>query len=414
MNIRSLPVAVEASPVAFPPPEAVGALILGGAHGSLAVVRSLGRKGVPVIFVTHDHPIARYSRYAGRTFSWRGPDHPEAESFLLGLAARLNLRGWLLLPGGDAEVRFVSQHRDVLATVFRVMTPAWEVTKRAHDKRLTYEHAALLGIAFPRSFYPRDEADVAAIDCPFPMILKPTVRNGRNRFTLAKAWRADSREQLLTLYREAASLVGTSSIVIQELVPGGGESQFSYAGLWQDGRPLASLTARRSRQYPIDFGYTSTFVETVAAPQIEAAATRFLASLGYSGLVELEFKHDARDGKDKLLDVNPRPWTWIGLGAAAGVALPWLLWCAAMGLPQPEPATARPGAAWLHTSRDLAAAIAGRLGIGAYVRSLRKPVTFAAFAADDPLPGLVELPLVAARVLTRRLPALIQGLFSRR
>ena len=52
MNIRSLPVAVEASPVAFPPPEAVGALILGGAHGSLAVVRSLGRKGVPVIFTT--------------------------------------------------------------------------------------------------------------------------------------------------------------------------------------------------------------------------------------------------------------------------------------------------------------------------------------------------------------------------
>jgi predicted ATP-grasp superfamily ATP-dependent carboligase len=36
-----------------------------------------------------------------------------------------------------------------------------------------------------------------------------------------------------------------------------------------------------------------------------------------------------------------------------------------------------------------------------YLRSFRQPLTFAAFAADDPLPGLVELPLVAARMLTR-------------
>ena len=37
--------------------EAPGALILGGAHGSLAVARSLGRRGIPVWFATHDHPI---------------------------------------------------------------------------------------------------------------------------------------------------------------------------------------------------------------------------------------------------------------------------------------------------------------------------------------------------------------------
>src|ERR1700722_9297665 len=64
------------------PREPDGALILGGAHGSLAVARSLGRRGIPVWFATHDHPIAKYSRYVARSFEWAGPsDKGAASSF---------------------------------------------------------------------------------------------------------------------------------------------------------------------------------------------------------------------------------------------------------------------------------------------------------------------------------------------
>ena len=55
---------------------------------------------------------------------------------------------------------------------------------------------------------------------------------------------------------------------------------------------------------------------------VEAAGVPLPAILRFSGLVEIEFKLDARDGRVKLLDVNPRAWTWIGLGAAAGVDFP--------------------------------------------------------------------------------------------
>ena len=37
----------------------------------------------------------------------------------------------------------------------------------------------------------------------------------------------------------------------------------------------------------------------------------------------------------------------------------------------------------------------GRLTLGAYVRSLGGPRESAIFASDDPLPGLLELPLLA-------------------
>ena len=154
---------------------------------------------------------------------------------------------------------------------------------------------------------------------------------GRNRFTAAKAWRVNDRAALLARYDEAAALVGRDAIMVQEFIPGGGEAQFSYAGVWDHGTPVASLVARRTRQYPVDFGFTSTFVETIEHPEVEAQAFRFLADLRFSGLVEVEFKFDARDGRIKLLDVNPRAWTWIGLGAAAGVDFPAIQFALATG-----------------------------------------------------------------------------------
>jgi D-aspartate ligase len=382
-----------------------GAVILGGAHGSLAVARSLGRRGIPVWFVTHDHPIAKYSRYVARSFEWAGPNHDGAIDWLLDLAASNQIDRWVLIAAADAEVRLVARNHAALAQAYRVVTPPWSVARVACDKRLTYEHAASAGVAAPWSFYPRSRDEAATVDCRFPVILKPSVNEARNAFTTAKAWRVDDRAELMARYDEAAALVGPDAIVLQELIPGGGEAQFSYAGVWSAGAPVASLVAQRTRQYPIDFGYTSTFVETVEQAEIKDAACRFLEPLRYSGLVEIEFKRDARDGRYKLLDVNPRPWTWIALGAAAGVDFPLIQWQLATGQ-QVAPQHGRAGVGWCHASRDIVAACqqiaGGTLAPSDYAASFWRSMVFAAGAVDDPLPGIVDLPLVLARVLSRR------------
>jgi predicted ATP-grasp superfamily ATP-dependent carboligase len=206
------------------------------------------------------------------------------------------------------------------------------------------------------------------------------------------------REELLARYREARGLIPPDLILVQQLIPGGGESQFSYAALCCNGQPIASLTARRTRQYPIDFGYSSSFVETLDVPEIVAPSRRLLAAIQYTGIVEVEYKFDARDGRYKLLDINPRLWTWSPLGGRAGVDFPYLLWQMMVGRPVPEQ-TGRTGVHWVRMSTDLPAAIhamlRGRLSLGAYLRILRGPLEFALIASDDPLPGLLDLPLFA-------------------
>jgi D-aspartate ligase len=384
-----------------------GALIVGGAHGALALARSLGRHGIPVWYLTDDHPIARHSRYTERSFVWNGPGDDGAVAFLKDLARDHHLEGWVLIAAGDAELRTLSQNHAELSTVFRVAVPPWETVRWTHDKRLTYERAASLGIDYPRGYNPRDLQDVTALDCRFPVVLKPTVREQRNAFTRAKAWRVDDRAALMTRYQEAAAMVGERAIVLQELIPGRGSAQFSYAAVWHRGAPVASLVARRTRQYPIDFGYTSTFVETIEQNDVEEAACRFLGSISYSGLVEVEFKRDHRDGRYKLLDVNARAWTWNALGSIAGVDFAHVLWRLAMG-ETVAPVRCHADVAWMHGSRDILAValemLAGHLSPADYLRSWRKPMVFAAFAKDDLVPGLVDLPLGVARVLRRYLP----------
>jgi D-aspartate ligase len=382
------------------------ALILGGAHGSLAIARSLGRRGIDVALLT-DHRLAGFSRYVRREFFWDGPGQADALAHLLALAERERLAGAVLFAGGDAELRFIAQNHDRLAALFRLTTPPWDIVQPMFDKRRMYAHAATIGIAAPLGYAPRDRRDLDDMPCGFPLVLKPSERTTENAFTLAKAWRADDRASLVARYDEAAALVGANGIVLQELVPGGGEAQFSYAAVCERGMPVAELIACRRRQYPVEFGYTSTFVETVDCPEVMEAGRRFLASLDYTGIAEVEFKYDARDGRYKILDVNARIWSWAALGAAAGVDFPHVLWRLACG-DKIEPAVKTREAAWMHVARDLVAAghamLAGRLTPAAYVRALRKPLALAALAADDPLPGFVELPLALWRALTHRLP----------
>jgi predicted ATP-grasp superfamily ATP-dependent carboligase len=372
-----------------------GALIVGGAHVSIGVARSLGRHGIPV-WLLGSHPIPKFSRYVQRSFPWPGADHEDAVASIIDIATRYGLNGWVLLATGDEDMRLIAQNRALLSRHFRVVTESWDTVRWMHDKRLTYQRAASLGIDCAWNFAPRDLSDVQRLNCRFPVVLKAAYREGANEFTRAKAWKADDRETLLSLYQRAAALVGNDAVIIQEWIPGNGETQFSYAGLWNRGDAIATLVAKRARQHPIDFGRSSTFVETVEQDQVEELASRFLKSLNYTGIVEIEFKYDHRDRQYKLLDVNGRFWTWNGLGSLAGVDFPYLAWRQAVGQ-SVSPSRAKTGVAWMHASRDILAAYQeisrGTQTVGGYLAGFRKSMTFANFALDDPLPAIVELPV---------------------
>jgi predicted ATP-grasp superfamily ATP-dependent carboligase len=394
--------------------ETTGALVLGANLNGLTIARSLGRQGVPVWVTTEPNiKLASYSRYTQRTLPWPNGDAEAQVQYLLELAVLQGLDGWVVFPTSDETAALLAKFRTALSSRYRVSTPTWDVLRWAYDKRLTYQLAAQEQVAYPSTICPANEAALQSQACSFPAILKPAAHTVVNRFTSDKAWRVENREQLLSRYREACELIPPELILVQELIPGGGEAQFSYAALCRDGKPLASLTARRTRQYPVDFGYSSSFVETLNIPEIVAPSRRLLAAIRYTGLVEVEYKFDARTGLYRLLDINPRLWTWSPLGKLAGTDFPYLLWQMMMNKEVAEQ-TARTGVRWMRVTTDLPAAVhemlRGRLSLGTYLRSFRSPLQFSVMAADDPLPGLLDLPLYAYKNLYNRYKGFLEGL----
>jgi D-aspartate ligase len=380
-----------------------GALVLGADYRGLGVVRSLGRHGVPVWVLTQPgETLAAHSRYVRR--SLRAPHDGRARVDAL-LALADEIPGWALVPTTDEDAALVARNHDELAAAFTLTTSPWEELRWAYDKRWTYRLADACDVPRPWTARPLVRVEVEALDPPFPLVLKPSVKPEFNRLTAAKAWRVDTREELLARWDEAVTFSRPEHLLVQELVPGGGETQFSYAALCRGGFPIATITARRTRQYPADFGRASTFVETVDAPDVVELGQRVVARLKLTGVVEIEFKRDPRDGVLKLLDANPRVWGWHTLGAAAGVDFSYLLYRLVSG-ENVQPAAAAPGYRWLRLSTDLPTSLreilGGRLGVREYLGSLRGPRASAILAKDDPLPGLLELPLLAS-VLVRRL-----------
>jgi D-aspartate ligase len=385
----------------------VGGLVVGGDYQGLGIARSLGRQGVPVCVLDDERSIASASRFVRRSLRVKDLRSPERTvDALVGACARMGLHGWVLYPTREETVAAVAANRDRLGELFRVPTPGWSSVQPAWDKRETYRLADRLGVATPRTWFPRVEHDLDHVNTNAPVIVKPAIKEHFIYATGAKAWRADSRAELVSCYRRAAAIVHDGEVLVQEMIPGGGESQFAYCAFFKDGAALASMTVRRRRQHPSDFGRASTFVETIELPELEQQSLSFLRAIDYYGLVELEYKRDPRDGRHKLLDVNARTWGYHTLGSAAGVDFPYLLFRDQLGLPV-EPIRARPGVRWIRWVTDVPNAVrdirAGAVRVGEYLRTLRGVDAEAVFSLRDPLPALYEIALLPYLAVKRGL-----------
>ena len=332
-------------------------------------------------------------------------------AYLEKAAVDLQLRGSVLFPSTDDGVKLLSKHQDRLCQYYYITIPEWEITQHFYDKRLTYQLAERQGVPTPVTVNPPDLAALDAIDLEFPVVLKPASNSYLKSITNQKAYRADNREHLTELYKRIAEIIDPGEILVQELIPGGAERLYSHFGYFKDGQLVSGYSARRPRQSPMDFGLTSTYVETVDLPELELLSTRLLAGTGFTGLAEIEFMDDKKHHRFDLIEVNPRMWGWHTLALSAGVNLPYLAYADAIHKPM-KAGRYQANVKWIHMVSDLPVAVsemlAGRLHPADYLRSLRGSRD-AVISWRDPLPALVELlqvcySTIRKKLFPRRLP----------
>ena len=126
-------------------------------------------------------------------------------------------------------------------------------------------------------------------------------------------------------------------------------------------------------------------------------AERFLRLIDFYGIAEVEFMMDPRDGKYKLIEVNPRVWGWHTLAIYAGVNFPYLLYQDMTGQPLEVPLPSD-GLKWVRLSTDIPTVfweiVKGNMKVKDYVASMKGKKKEAVFSLHDPLPFIAEIMMI--------------------
>jgi D-aspartate ligase len=254
------------------------------------------------------------------------------------------------------------------------------------SKRAQLAEAEAAGVDVPRTHYPRTagEARAAAEELGLPVLVKPEHPVGFKQRFRRQAFRCESLEEVEDAYTRAEEF----GAMVQELIPGGDDTLYTVGSyVARDGRPLGVFSGRKLRQTPPGIG-TCRVGEAVWVQDAVDAALRLLEGFGYFGLSQVEFKRDPRDGKFRLMEINPRLWQWHGLAAACGVDLARIAYADLVGEAPHKVTMNGEGKRWAIT-----------LLPGERPALQRPPYVDAVFARDDPKPAVVHLARVVRSAL---------------
>jgi predicted ATP-grasp superfamily ATP-dependent carboligase/ubiquinone/menaquinone biosynthesis C-methylase UbiE len=386
-------------------------------YGALGVFRSLGRLGVAVYGLHRsDDALALQSRYARGHFVWDLDVEPARASVerLLAIARQLGDRP-VLLPTNDETALFVAAHAEALRPAYRFQENSIDLVERLYNKRSMYLLARELDIPTAETIFPRSIDDVRAFAAfaRFPVMLKGSDGIVLSRRSGLKMAIVRDAAELLEAYRRLED-PSRPDLMLQEYIPGGEDAQWMYNGYFDErSECLFGITGRKLRQTPPYTGMTSLGV-CLRNDEVERLTRRFMKAIGYRGILDIGYRFDARDGRYKVLDVNPRLGATFRLfvgegGFDDGLDVVRALYLDLTGQPVPA-ARAREGRKWFVEDLDLRSSLRyhadGVLSVGAWLRSFTGVGESAWFARDDlrPFAALcANLAARATRKATRRL-----------
>lgn len=277
-------------------------------HGTLGVIRSLGRAGVPVYSSREPGgaPAAKSRYLCAEAMEILSPSDYVGNVAALRAFQRRVGRPLAILPVDDAGALFVAENAEALRPDFLLPPQKPNLPRMLASKANNPQLCASLGVATPETFVLSAADDLPAPGPPirFPAVVK-----------IAQPWLAPKGfpravlvhgAEELTRYRARLQARSTADVVVQEYIPEDQAEDWFYHGYHRaGGEAVVSFTGRKLRSYPPFFGPT-TYARSIVNEEVLAISCGFLRSLGYAGIVELEFRFDKRDGRYKFIDFNPR------------------------------------------------------------------------------------------------------------
>jgi predicted ATP-grasp superfamily ATP-dependent carboligase len=365
------------------------ALIIGDdISNTLGIARNLGREGVPVYRLGATNNKTLHSRYIQSTFVAPNIDSYPDEEYIAELvrAARHIDCKPVVFPVSDLHVLRLAKNAASLAGHFHLLTSKVETTETLVNKRKFYETLENNGILHPKAYFPGDGLDFESLaeTIGYPVLLKPEISPLFYQQFQCKVFVANDKSELRRHLKTLES--SKSSMMIQEIVPGGADCLRGCAG-FKSGSKTLVFCFRRLREYPSGFGAGSC-QESIPSFIGQTRLMEYLDQINYTGIFEAEFKLDPRDGNYKLIEINARSWWQNTHPTISGMNIIKAAYDYAAGQPVQEDDRYRIGTKWIHLYNDYFAARNEGLSLLSWLRSIRGERTFDIWAFDDVRPML--------------------------
>ncbi|HLX12281.1 MAG TPA: hypothetical protein VKS81_05665 [Bacteroidota bacterium] len=277
-------------------------------YGSLGIVRSLGRLGIPVYGVDRDRSAPGFkSRFCAGSFLWDIDDAPAEQTieYLLEIGNKLGKS--ILVPTSDEMAILAGDFSELLKEYFIFPQNSSHLIRQVANKKEMYLLAKNYHTPVPWSEFPRSRNDLLLLlqHLQFPLMLKGIDGALLEKRTGKKMLIVRDEHELLTSYDRMED-PHNPNLMLQEYIPGNDDATWMFNGYFNhESECLVEFTGKKIRQNPIHTGMTSLGI-SVKNDEVARTATAFLKKIGYRGIVDIDYQFDPRDNVYKMLDVNPR------------------------------------------------------------------------------------------------------------
>lgn len=338
------------------PPGAVLVLAHVRDRGSVTVARALHQAGWRVGAGTprRSGGLVGASRSVGPTHVVPRPRGSLAP-FVQAVTDAVEAEGYDLVIGtGDDWMAGLAHAADELPVP--VATPPAPVVGRALDKLSLAEAGRAAGLAAPDTWVPSADVDPRAV--PLPVVVKARAhwRPGvtrRHRVEARLCRRPEEVADQLSRMRAQGE-----EPVLQRPVDG---RLGALVGIMHRGRLTARVQQQATHVWPTPSGASARAVTVPVDPALARRCEAMLRTLGWDGLVELQFLTDDA-GTSWLIDLNGRPFGSLALSESArpGMVDAWVR--STLGRPVPELGDGRAGVRYHWLAGDLRRAQVERRG----------------------------------------------------
>lgn len=376
----------------------VPAVLLDMGVPGLAVARSLGRRGIPVLALDTKSTHWTHSSHFLTVLTSSKLSEPDYLLRILQALHGIIGRKFVLIPLHDGYARFLVNARESVSGIAYFPATESSSVDTLIDKYHTYQFCMKHQIPAPHTveISNKTELQEAAEELIYPCLIKPVESR---QWQHEKAWPllkgskvilVNNKKQLNRWYDDLQHI--SPKVILQEYIPGPG-SNLVYAVTYVDhnGETQGVFVGRKLRMYPI-LGGRGCYVKSIRNDEVASQTKHLIGMLAYRGNIGIEFKLDPRDGSYKLIEINARFGIWDGFSANCGFDVIYAAYCDLSGRTYNYSGNYREGAYWINPEQDIFAALHyrrdGQISLPVWLKTWIKPHFSAVHSWDDPKPAI--------------------------